>query len=84
MFYCLVIPLCQLRLQGRSTNDVLNELKLVPKFNERDPDIFFVLFEHLADAHEWSDSMHTLMLQCVLTRRAQQAFSSLGNRESTT
>jgi len=52
-------------------------LKLVPKFNERDPDIFFILFERLADARNWSDAERTLLLQCVLTGKAQEAFSAM-------
>lgn len=30
--------------------DVAVNLRLIPKFNERDPDIFFVLFERVAEA----------------------------------
>ena len=62
--------------QGRSVDD-LSELRLVPRFNERDPETFFVMFERLADARGWRDSTRTLMLQCVLTGRAQEAYSSL-------
>lgn len=50
-------------------------LRLVPKFNERDPDAFFTLFERVADAKCWLDSDRVLMLQCVLTGRAQEAYS---------
>lgn len=67
---------------GRSANDVLGELELAPKFNERDPDVFFMMFERLAEARGWSDSTCTLLLQCVLTGKAQEACSSLSNGES--
>ena len=30
--------------------DIVANLRLVPQFNERDPDSFFTLFEHVADA----------------------------------
>lgn len=36
--------------------DVVNNLRLLPKFNERNPDVFFFLFEQLAEARGWSDS----------------------------
>lgn len=47
--------------------DVFGELRLVPKFNERDPDVFFGMFERLVEACGWSDTVGTLLLQCVLT-----------------
>lgn len=50
--------------------DVLSSLSLVLKFNEKDVETFFILFC-------WADSDHTLFLQCMLTRRSQEAFSSL-------
>lgn len=52
-------------------------LRLVPKFNEKNPDIFFVLFEHLAEAENWSDVEWTLLLQCVFTGKAQEVFLAL-------
>jgi len=57
--------------------DVSVSFRLVPKFNERDSDIFFILFERLADARNWSDAERTLLLQCVLTGKAQEAFSAM-------
>ncbi len=62
-------------------SDNLGDLKLVPKFDERDPETFFSLFERLAEMRGWSDSVSALMLQCVLTGRAQEVFSSLSNSE---
>lgn len=32
--------------------NIADSLRLVPKFNEKDPDIFFLLFEHLAEARQ--------------------------------
>ena len=57
--------------------DIRTNLRLVPPFNERDPDTFFVLFERVADDRQWSDADRTLLLQCMLTGRAQEAYSSL-------
>lgn len=57
--------------------DIISDLRLVPKFNERDPDIFFILFERIAEAGCWSDANKVLLLQCVLTGRAQEAYSAI-------
>lgn len=48
--------------------DVGEDLHLVPKFNEREPDaFFFTIFDRIADVKQWPDADRTLMLQCVLT-----------------
>lgn len=57
--------------------DIVANLRLVPKFNEDDPDIFFTLFERLAESRKWMDAECTLLLQCVLTGKAQEAYSAL-------
>lgn len=62
--------------------DVLGNLRLLPKFNERDPESFFSLFERVAKARNWPESARTLMLQCALTGRAQEAYSALSFIES--
>ena len=56
--------------------DVRN-LRLLPPFNERDPDSFFVAFERVATARGWPDADCALMLQCVLTGKAQEAYTCL-------
>lgn len=68
--------------QSAANFDVVGNLRLLPKFSEREPESFFSLFEHIADAHNWPDSARTLMLQCVLTGRAQEAYSALSDAES--
>ncbi|KAK5921567.1 hypothetical protein CgunFtcFv8_018924 [Champsocephalus gunnari] len=57
--------------------DFAGNLRVVPQFNERDPDTFFSLFERVAESREWSEANNTLLLQCVLTGRAQEAYSAL-------
>ena len=57
--------------------DIFNNLRLLPKFNERDPDSFFSLFERIAESRKWPEGDQALMLQCVLTGRAQEAYSTL-------
>lgn len=57
--------------------DIFSNLRLLPKFNEKDPDSFFSLFERIAEARKWPEGDQALMLQCVLTGRAQEAYSTL-------
>ena len=63
--------------RGGDSGDIVSSLRLVPKFNERDVDMFFDLFERVADARNLSDADRIVLLQCVLTGRTQEAFSSL-------
>lgn len=65
-----------------NSRDILNSLRLVPKFCEKDVDVFFTLFERIADARGWVDSDRIILLQCVLTGRAQEVFSSLSLEDS--
>lgn len=62
--------------------DQVGNLRLVPLFNERDPETFFSLFERLADARGWPDADRTVLLQCVLTGKAQEAYSALSVTDS--
>lgn len=59
----------------------INNLCLLPQFNERDPDTFF-LFECVAKARDWPDANCAIMLQCVLSGKAQEAYSSLSLEDS--
>lgn len=54
----------------------------MPKFSESDPDTFFLLFERLADARSWPNSARALLLQCVVTGKAQEAFTALSAGDS--
>lgn len=62
--------------------DVANNIRLLPKFSETGVDTFFSLFERLADVMKWPENEQTLILQCVLTGKAQKAYSSLSVRDS--
>ena len=68
--------------QTRPT-DIVNSLRLVPKFDEQEVEVFFTLFERVADARGWDNSDCTVLLQCVLTGRAQEAFASMSAEDST-
>lgn len=61
-----------------------SNLRYVPKFNERDPDTFFTLFERVATARGWPDAEKILLLQCVLTGKAQEAYSAVCAQENLT
>lgn len=56
-------------------------LKLVPKFNEVDPDVFFTMLERVAEIQGWSKANCVFLLQSVLVGKAQLAFSALSTEE---
>ena len=60
---------------------MLSNVRLMPKFSESDPDSFFLLFDRVAEAREWPDSVRTLMLSSVLTGRAQEVYSAMSSPE---
>ena len=62
----------------------INNLRLLPRFNEKDPDTFFLLFERVAKARDWLDADCALMLQSVLSGEAHEAYSSLTVEDSST
>lgn len=64
---------------GKSRLDELDDLKLVPSFNEEDPETFFLCFERLAETRGWSESASVLMLQRVLVGKARQAYVALSS-----
>ncbi len=70
-----------LNVSGNKVLDVAKNVKLLPKFCETDVD-FFCLFECLADVMKWPENEQTLLLQCVLTGKAQKAYSSLSVHDS--
>lgn len=68
---------------GRSSSHfhVVGNLRLVLRFNESDPETFFS-FERVADIRGWPDAECTIMLQCVLNGKAQEAYSALSVTDS--
>ena len=68
---------------GRASHfDLVGNLKLVPKFNERDPEKKISVFERVADTRAWPGADRRVMLQCVLTGKAQEALSALSVTDS--
>uniref|UniRef100_A0A8D0AC21 CCHC-type domain-containing protein n=1 Tax=Sander lucioperca TaxID=283035 RepID=A0A8D0AC21_SANLU len=68
--------------EGVPQFDVSQNLRLLPKFDESDPDTYLTLFERIAGARVWSDSDMTMLLQCVLSGKAREAFSALSVADS--
>ncbi len=80
----------RLRLEGRMVSgagerglnlsggfDLASNLRLLPKFNEHDPDVFFSLFETMSEERNWSRSIRIVMLQTVITGKAQETYAAL-------
>ena len=67
-----------------STNnfDIIKYIKLVPKFSEDDVGKFFVSFEKVAKQLKWPKEQWAIMLQVVLTGKAQVAYSALSADDS--
>lgn len=72
----------EMRDDGRAHPFDIANLWLVPPFNEKEPDSFFVLFEHVSVARGWSDADCALLLQCVLRGKVQGAYSALSTADS--
>ena len=64
----------KLSVKDQKQCNVGSNLQLLPKFSERDPGLFLSLFERVADTRGWPDGEHTLLLQCVLTGKAQETY----------
>ncbi len=63
--------------------DVVTNMKLIPRFEGKDVECFFLLFERVADARNWPDGERMFMLQSVFTGKAQEAYSSLSVEDAT-
>ena len=69
--------------QESEGKEAVRNIKLVPKFNEKDVEKFFLHFEKLAESMEWSKSIWTVLLQSVLIGKAQEVYSALSVEQST-
>ena len=67
--------------QGTHFN-VCKFIKLVPRFNEKEVSKFFESFEKVASQLNWPKDYWAIMLQAVLTGKAQVAYSSMSAEES--
>lgn len=65
------------RSMASYNSDLVANMRLVPRFDEKDVERFFLLFERVADARNWPDEDRTLILQSVFIGKAQEAYSCL-------
>ncbi|XP_066938884.1 uncharacterized protein [Macrobrachium rosenbergii] len=81
------LKLAQLKFGGRNKGsdesfDLIHNIKLVPKFSEREVSKFFASFEKVAKQMKWPVENWTIMLQVVLVGKAQAAYSALSVEDS--
>lgn len=64
--------------------DLLNlmskNIRLLPPFNEKDVDKYFILFERVASTLKWPKNVWALLLQCVLSGKAEGLLISSSRR----
>ncbi|KAJ8027955.1 hypothetical protein HOLleu_30059 [Holothuria leucospilota] len=65
-----------------SNFDVAKNIRLVPKFNSKDVDAWFVSFEKVANSMKWPERYWPLLLQSVLQDKAQEVYSALSESQS--
>ncbi|XP_037803376.1 uncharacterized protein LOC119597807 [Penaeus monodon] len=56
---------------------VEDAIKFVPKFNETEPEYFFIHFERVAALHGWPEDKWVLLVHSAFVGRAQEVFSAL-------
>ena len=66
---------------GRRPDNIGDMVRLLPKFNEKDPDVFFSLFESLAEERGWSDADRTSLIQSVLPPSSRRLSSTVTCRK---
>ena len=65
---------------GASTHsgfDATKNIRLVPKFEEKEVDRYFLHFEKIAESLKWNRESWTLLLQSVFVGKAREIYSSL-------
>lgn len=62
--------------------DVAKNIRLVPKFNSKDVDAWFVSFEKVANSTKWPERYWPLLLQSVLQDKAREVYSALSVSQS--
>ena len=72
----------QLSAENPNSFDIIKYIKLVPKFSEEEVGKFFVSFEKVANQLKWPKEQWAIMLQVVLTGKAQVAYSALSAEDS--
>ncbi|KAL2089275.1 hypothetical protein ACEWY4_013963 [Coilia grayii] len=65
-----------------TTFDVSSCLKLMPKFNTEDVEVFFNAFEKIAHALEWPVEKWPILVQSAFVGKAQEAYTALNSAQS--
>ena len=69
-------------LSQTSRFDPSKHIRLVPPFQDKEVDKYFLHFEKVAGRLDWPSDMRTLLLQSVLTGKAQEVYSALPIEQS--
>ena len=62
--------------------DVTKHIRLVPPFQEKEVDKYFLHFEKVAENLKWPKEHWTLLLQSVLIGKARETYIQLGVEQS--
>ena len=62
--------------------DVTKHIRLVPPFQEKEVDKYFLHFEKVAESLNWPKEHWTLLLQSVLIGKAREIYTQLGVEQS--
>lgn len=65
----------------RKEFDVSRNSRLIPKFEEDDPESFFMQFEKLANTLQWPREYWTILIQTVLVGKARKVYGALTGEE---
>ena len=64
-------------VSSHSGFDATKKIRLVPKFEEKEVDKYFLHFEKIAESLKWPKESWTLLLQSVFVGKAREIYSSL-------
>ncbi len=62
-------------------DQIARSMSLVPRFDEREVEKYFLMFEKFAESMEWPRDMYCLFLQCVLTGKAKDIYCDLSTAQ---
>ena len=62
--------------------DISIQIRFIPPFQEKEVDKYFLHFEKIATSLAWPKDVWTLLLQSVLTGKAQEIYSALSVEQS--
>ncbi len=62
-------------------DQVARSMSLVPRFDEKEIEKYFLMFEKVAESMEWPKDMYCLFLQGVLTGKAKNVYCALSTEQ---